>query len=82
MAQITAISRCAGLNHIHLTVTTPRGSRSFTILQSDLSNGGDDETLEQRLLDRLKQLIREARAAGNTSFAQIRTYVLNREFIE
>lgn len=37
MAAITAISRCAGLNHIHLIVQTSVGDRELTIEQSDLT---------------------------------------------
>lgn len=82
MAQITAISRCAGLNHVHLTVRTTAGAtKQLTILQDDLNvtpSAQDDEYVQQRLA----LPVREARAAGNSTFAQIRTYLLNREFVE
>lgn len=82
MAQITAISRCAGLNHVHFTVQTTAGAtKELTIEQSDLNivpSGQDEEYVRQRLA----LLVREARAAGNNTFAQIRTYLLNREFVE
>ena len=82
MAQITAISRCAGLNHVHFTVQTTAGAtKELTILQSDLNvqpSAKDDEYVRQRIA----LLVREAQAAGNSTFAQIRTYLLNRSFVE
>lgn len=82
MASITAISRCAGLNHVHFTVLTTAGAtKLLTIMQDDLNitpNANDDEYVRQRI----GLMVREARAAGNTIFAQIRTYLLNRSFVE
>lgn len=82
MASIAAISRCAGLNHIHLTVQTTAGPvKQITVLQSELDvrpSADDDEYVRQRLA----LMVREARAAGNNTFAQIRSYMLNREFVE
>lgn len=82
MAQITAISRCAGLNHVHFTVQTTAGAtKQLTIMQDDLNvtpSAQDDEYVQQRLA----LMVREARAAGNNTFAQIRTYLLNRSFVE
>ncbi len=82
MASITAISRCAGLNHVHLTVQTTAGPvKEVEILQADLDvvpNVNDNTYVAQRLA----LLVREARAAGNTTFAQIRTYLLGRSFVE
>ena len=82
MASITAITRCAGLNHVHFTVLTTGGQvKQLTILQDDLSVVPDARD-EVYVAQRLALLVREARAAGNTTFAQIRTYLLNREFVE
>ena len=82
MASITAISRCEGLNHVHFTVLTTSGQvKQLTILQDDLNiqpSANDEEYVAQRLA----LMVREAKAAGNTTFAQIRTYLLNRSFVE
>lgn len=82
MASITAISRCSGLNHVHFTVqTTNNGVKQITIMQDALNvvpSAQNDEYVAQRLA----LLVREARTAGNVSFAQIRTFLLNREFTE
>jgi hypothetical protein len=81
LAQITAISRCAGNNHVHLTVELPGGGtvqRTFEL--ADLIAAapvGSDEYQRERV----KLLVREAQAAGNSTYAQIRTYLLNREFV-
>lgn len=82
MAQITAISRCAGNGHIHLTVElTGGGTIQRTYEMADLTAAApvSDETYQH---ERLKLLVREAQAAGNTTYAQIRTYLLNRAFVE
>ena len=82
MASITALSRCPGLNHVHLTVQTTGGqTRQITVEMAELNvtpSVNDDEYVRQRVA----LLVREARAAGNTTFAQIRTFLLNREFVE
>ena len=81
MAKITAISRCAGQNHIHLTVQrTDGGSFQRTYEISDLTAATDYS--EEYIRERLKLMVREAQAAGNTTYAQIRTFLLNREFTE
>jgi hypothetical protein len=81
MAKITALSRCAGQNHLHFTIQRTNGTvHNLTIEQADLNiePSGDDEYLRQRL----SLLGREAKAAGATTYAQIRTYLLNREWVE
>ena len=82
MASITAISRCEGLNHVHFTVLTTSGQvKQLTILQDEINivpNAQDDEYVSQRIA----LMVREARAAGNVSFAQIRAYLLGRSFVE
>lgn len=82
MASITAISRCAGNNHIHFTVQrTAGGTIQRTYEIADLTAPAPlTEPEYQR--ERVKLLVREAQAAGNTTYAQIRTYLLNREFVE
>lgn len=81
MAQITAMSRCSGLNHIHLTVDTSAGVKSLEMTTDDLIAAAPlaDEHYQQF---RLALLVREARAAGNNNYALIRTYLLNRAFVE
>lgn len=82
MARITAISRCSGGNHVHLTVELS-GGRTIqrTYLMDDLTEPPPlDE--EKYQIERLKLMVREAQAAGNTTYVQIRTYLLNREFVE
>lgn len=81
MASITAISRCAGQNHIHMTIDTSRGVKNVTyemghITQPAKLSDGDYQE------NRISLLVREAQAAGNTTYAQIRTYLLNRSFVE
>ena len=82
MASITAISRCAGLNHVNLTVDlTGGGTIQRTYEMSELTAPAPvTEPDYQR--ERLKLMVREAQAAGNTTYAQIRTYLLNRAFVE
>lgn len=82
MAVVTALSRCDGQNHIHLTVTEGAQSIDLTFTKDDLM----DETVNRReqkemLYERIKLLVREAKASGATTFAQIRTYILNRAFV-
>lgn len=82
MARITAISRCAGQNHVHLTIERTGGGviqRTYEISDLTASPPLSDERYQE---ERLKLLIREAQAAGNTTYAQIRTYLLNRIFVE
>lgn len=82
MASITAISRCAGGNHVNLTIQrTAGGTFERTFLIDDLIAAPPlaDERYQE---ERLKLMVREAQAAGNTTYAQIRTYLLNREFVE
>lgn len=81
MASITAISRCSGLNHIRMTINTSVGDRQVTIEQSELTLPAPLSNEEYQTF-RLALLVREARAAGNTTYAQIRTYLLNRSFVE
>lgn len=82
MTTITAITRCAGLNHVHFTVLTTGGQTKEITIEQDALNvtpsAQDDEYVRQRLA----LMVREARAAGNNSFAQIRAFLLNREFVE
>lgn len=81
MARITAISRCAGQNHLHFTILLDSGQTvNVTREMSDLNiqPSRDDEYINQRLA----LLKREANAAGATTFAQIRTYLLNRDWVE
>lgn len=81
MASITAISRCAGQTHIHMTIDTSLGVKNLTYDLGRLTKppklSDDDYQIE-----RLGLLVREAQAAGNTTYAQIRTYLLNRDFVE
>jgi len=74
MAQHTAISRCAGNNHVHFTISTSQGTINRTYLMSELIAAAptDDEYIRERI----KLQVREAQAAGNTTYAQIRTYLL------
>lgn len=82
MAQITAISRCAGNNHVHITVQrTAGGTVQRTFEMADLT-APPPLTSEEYQIERVKLLVREAQAAGNTTYAQIRTYLLNRAFVE
>ena len=81
MAQITAISRCAGLNHIRMTINTSVGDRELVMNQNELILPAP-LTNEDYQVFRIALLVREARAAGNNTYAQIRTYLLNREFVE
>lgn len=82
MASITAVSRCAGLNHVNFTVLTTAGAtKQITIMQDDLNiqpRTDDDVYVAQRIA----LLVREARSRGAVSFAQIRTDLLGREFVE
>jgi hypothetical protein len=81
MAKITALARCAGLNHYHFTIERTNGTvHNITVDAADLNiqPTGDDEYLRQRL----SLLGREAKASGATTYAQIRTYLLNREWVE
>lgn len=82
MAQITAISRCAGQNHVNLTVELTGGGtiqRTYEIDDLTAPAPVSDEGYQR---ERLKLMVREAQAAGNTTYAQIRTYLLNRAFVE
>lgn len=82
MAQITAISRCAGNNHIHFTVQrTGGGTIQRTYEISELTAPAPLAS-EEYQTERVKLLVREAQAAGNTTYAQIRQYLLNRAFVE
>lgn len=80
MAKITAMSRCAGLNHWHFTIQRTNGAVHNITLESDELNkepGGGDY-----LPQRISLLMREARASGATRYAQARTYLLNRDWVE
>lgn len=82
MASVIAISRCAGLNHVSMTVQRTNGSTvrlSFDI--ADLTAPAPIAS-EEYQTERVKLMVREAQAAGNTTYAQIRTYLLNRSFVE
>lgn len=82
MAQITDISRCAGNNHVHMTIQrTGGGTIQRTYEIADLTAPAP-LTSEEYQTERMKLLVREAQAAGNTTYAQIRTYLLNRSFVE
>ena len=82
MAQITAISRCSGQNHVHITVElTGAGTIQRTFDIADLTAAAPVAS-EDYQRERLKLMVREAQAAGNTTYAQIRTYLLNRAFVE
>lgn len=82
MASITAISRCVGTNHVHLTIQrTGGGTIQRTYHINDLT-APPPLTEEEYQLERMKLLVREAMAAGNTGYPQIRTYLLGREFVE
>ena len=81
MAKITAISRCAGLNHLHFTIELSNGQVKQVTREMEELNiepSRDDEYLNQRLA----LLKREANAAGANTYAQIRTYLLNRDWVE
>ena len=81
MAKITAISRCTGGGHVHLTIQRTNGTSFERVYDmSDLIAATDYN--EQYIQERVKLMVREAQAAGNTTYAQIRTYLLNREFVE
>ena len=81
MAQITDIQRCAGLNHVHLTIQrTAGGTFQRTYEIQELLEPPPDS--EQYVEQRLKLLVREAKAAGNNNYDSIRTYLLGREFVE
>lgn len=77
MARVTALSRCAGQNHYHFTIQLTSGqTKQLTVDAADLNiePSMDDTYINQRLA----LLVREAKAAGNTTYAQIRTHLLNR----
>jgi hypothetical protein len=81
MARITELTRCAGENHFHFTIQlssgrTIRVTRDLAQLSIDPSQ--DEEYLNQRLA----LLKREANAAGANSFAQIREYLLGKDWVE
>jgi hypothetical protein len=82
MASITELTRCAGLNHYHFTMKTgPNGTGETVNLTIDAADLNITPTLEPAFVqNRIALMIREAKAAGNTTYAQIRTYLLNREF--
>jgi hypothetical protein len=82
MAQITAISRCSGNNHIHLTIQL---FGNTTIQRTYEINDLIEPALlasEEYQKERMKLLVREAQASGNNTYAQIRNYLLNRPFVE
>ena len=82
MAVITAISRCSGTNHVNLTVDLTGGGtiqRTYEISELTAAAPVTDQDYQR---ERLKLMVREAQAAGNTTYAQIRTYLLNRAFVE
>ena len=64
-----------------MTVNTSAGVKNVTYLIGDITQPAklaDDAYQEARI----SLLVREAQAAGNTTYTQIRTYLLNREFVE
>lgn len=82
MAKITAMSRCAGLNHLHFTIQRTDGRiRDITFENDEINNvlPSDDLTY---IKDRIALLVREAKANGATTYAQVRTYLLNRDWVE
>jgi hypothetical protein len=82
MATITAISRCGGQNHVHLTVELTGGGTINRTYEIGELTAAAPVSSEEYQRERLKLMVREAQAAGNTTYAQIRTYLLNRAFVE
>lgn len=82
MAKITAMSRCAGLNHVHFTIERTSGA----VLQRTYDNATLQEPPpmqdDEYQVERVKLLIRESQARGNTTFAQISADLIGREFVE
>ena len=73
---IDSISRCAGLNHVHLVVRLNGGApQTVTVLRSDL----DLEPGEQReaAISRVRSAIKEA---GASTAGQIQTALVGKTF--
>lgn len=82
MAQITAISRCAGNNHIHITVQRTGGGTIQRTYEIGELTAPAPLASEEYQTERVKLLVREAQAAGNNTYQQIRQFLLNRAFVE
>lgn len=74
MTQVTAVTRCAVLNHYHVTVSDGVKTVELVFDKDELVDDAREFSREERVRDRVKPLVRDAKGAGNTTFLQIRAY--------
>ncbi len=66
---------CAGGNHIHLTATTPKGSKDFEFTKQDFQIEPDE--FDEALLILLRSFVKES---GLTNWSQIKTAIEAKTF--
>lgn len=74
---VSVRGRCAGGNHVHLTLTVDGVAREITFELEEMKRGIAELGLEVRVLSRIRSAILES---GADTFAQIKAAIEGKEF--